>query len=132
MKPRPALRTLAERAGILDGYRSALDGSWVATADATREALLAAMGLDASGEAAAHRALAELEAEREVERVDPLRVVVAGRPEARRLALHAHAGFPAGSRVALSIEAEEGAGFAGDLRIDAAGEVERPELAPGR
>ncbi len=129
MSERPALRALAERAGILDGYHSALDRSWVATADATHEALLAAMGFDASWEAAAGRALAALEAERAAARLEPLQVVVAGRPEARRLALR---GEDRAARVALTIEAEEGAGFDGEADVDAAGEVELPELGRGR
>jgi 4-alpha-glucanotransferase len=58
MSERPQLRALANRLGILDGYHSILEGSWVETTDATREALVAAMGFDAADEAAAERALA--------------------------------------------------------------------------
>ncbi|MDH3212853.1 MAG: 4-alpha-glucanotransferase [Myxococcales bacterium] len=57
---RPRLRALADRLGIEDGYRSAIDRAWVPTRDRTREALAAAMGWDASSEAAAAAALAEL------------------------------------------------------------------------
>jgi hypothetical protein len=57
---RPRLRALADRLGIEDGYRSAIDRAWVPTQDRTREALAAAMGWDASSEAAAAAALAEL------------------------------------------------------------------------
>jgi 4-alpha-glucanotransferase len=57
---RPRLRALADRLGIEDGYRSAIDRAWVPTSDCTREALVAAMGWDASSEAAAAAALAEL------------------------------------------------------------------------
>jgi 4-alpha-glucanotransferase len=59
---RPALRALASRLGVEEGYTSALDQRFVPTRDATREALVAAMGWDASTERAARRALAELEA----------------------------------------------------------------------
>ncbi len=53
---RPRLRALAEGYGILSGYEGA-DGHWCETADATREALLSAMGVDASSEELAERAL---------------------------------------------------------------------------
>jgi 4-alpha-glucanotransferase len=52
------LRALAARLGVLDGYHSALDGRWVETSNATREALVEAMGFDAGSEASARRALA--------------------------------------------------------------------------
>ncbi len=57
---RPELRALAERAGILPGYREAGSGRWRETLDATREALLDALGLDGSSEDAARRARAAL------------------------------------------------------------------------
>jgi 4-alpha-glucanotransferase len=60
---RPALRALAERAGILPGHRPAGGGPLHRTSDATREALLAALGHDASSEGAAVRSLAALEEE---------------------------------------------------------------------
>ncbi len=59
---RPRLRALAARAGILPGYREAGSGRWRAASDATREALLESLGIDASNECAAQRALAELPA----------------------------------------------------------------------
>jgi len=58
LSERPALAALATRLGIEDGYWSTLHRHWVGTSDATREALLAAMGFDASSEEAAGRALA--------------------------------------------------------------------------
>jgi len=57
---RPLLRHLAGRLGIEDGYHSALDQRWVATSDATREALVTAMGSDGSTESAAASSLARL------------------------------------------------------------------------
>ena len=60
MSDRPALRALAERAGILSQYRD-IHGRYVETTDATREALLGAMRLDASTERAASEALASME-----------------------------------------------------------------------
>jgi 4-alpha-glucanotransferase len=58
---RPRLRALAKAAGILPAYRDQGGLLRLAT-DRTRIALLAAMGLDASTEAAAHRALESLRA----------------------------------------------------------------------
>lgn len=60
---RPALRALAARLGVEDGYRSALDQRFVPTTDATREALAEAMGFDASSEEAAERAHLRLDEE---------------------------------------------------------------------
>ncbi len=62
MTRRPELRALARRAGIIPAYVSLVDRRPRLTSDATREALLAAMSLDASSErsaAAARRALDE-------------------------------------------------------------------------
>ncbi len=56
-RPRRALRRLADRLGILASYVPAGGGPPRCTSDATREALVAAMGYDASSEAAAGRAL---------------------------------------------------------------------------
>jgi len=67
MPKRPALRTLAERLGILSGYRSA-EGRRRETPDETREALVAALGHDGSSEAAAARCLAALAPERGIRR----------------------------------------------------------------
>lgn len=60
MAHRARLRELARRAGILDGYRDMRDRQR-RTTDETREALLAAMGFNASTEAAAARAIATIE-----------------------------------------------------------------------
>jgi 4-alpha-glucanotransferase len=53
---RPHLRELADRCGILPGYEST-DHCWHETTEATMEALLGAMAIDASTEEAAARAL---------------------------------------------------------------------------
>src|SRR3979490_3080346 len=57
---RPALRALAERLGIQSSYVDQTGESLRLTSDATREQLLAAMGYDASTEAAASTALRAL------------------------------------------------------------------------
>jgi len=57
---RPALRALAERLGILSAYQPAGGGPPKRTSDATREALVSALGWDASDEAAARRSLSRV------------------------------------------------------------------------
>jgi 4-alpha-glucanotransferase len=127
---RPQLRALAERAGILDGYHSALDHRWVPTSDATCEALLAARGFDAASEADAERGLERLAAEGEATRLEPLSIVVAGRPEASRLVLREADAM--GGAAALAIEGEDGRAFEGEVPFTAPGELALPELPPGR
>ncbi len=69
-----ALRTLAERLGILPSYVSQDAREVRSTSDETRAAILAAMGYDASSEDLARAALDEL-TERDAERVaEPVRV----------------------------------------------------------
>ena len=54
---RPLLRALAEELGIVPGYHDQTGAEWRETSDETRVLLLAAMGVDASTEAAAEAAL---------------------------------------------------------------------------
>jgi 4-alpha-glucanotransferase len=68
---RPALRALAERLGIASSYFD-LVGRTRDTSDATREALVAALRHDGSTEAAATRALAELDAAAGAALVEPV------------------------------------------------------------
>jgi len=70
---RPALRALAERLGVVSSYWD-LTGRERVTSDATREALLAAMGVDASDDARARRALAALDAEAAARWIEPVLV----------------------------------------------------------
>lgn len=81
------LGALADEAGILPAYRDTR-GRVHITADATRVALLAAMGLDASSERAARASLAWLRDRRTARLVMPVRVVRAGTKESARLMLH--------------------------------------------
>lgn len=68
---RPTLRALAERLGIVSAYWD-LTGHERVTSDATREALLAAMRVDASDERAAAHALAALEAGERARWLEPV------------------------------------------------------------
>jgi 4-alpha-glucanotransferase len=82
---RPQLRALAERAGILSSYQPMAGAPHRFTRDATRELLLAAMGVDASSEAAAKRALAALEAREAGRLLAPVRVEALGTRRVARL-----------------------------------------------
>lgn len=71
-----SLRVLAERVGIIAEYRDQTGRETRSTTDATRVALLAAVGIDASSAAATERALAALDAGEHAELLEPVRVVV--------------------------------------------------------
>ena len=100
MPPRPALRALAARLGITSSYRL-LSGKTRQTRDATRVAVLAAMGVDAADEAAARRALADLAREARERLLDPVQVAL-GRRTAPVIRLRA----APGSREAVSWRVE--------------------------
>ncbi len=103
MAKRPALRELADRAGIVATYRPIRGASPRATTDGTRERLLAAMGHDASTEKRARRALQLLD-ERDAERlVAPARILVDDVAAARNLPVRTR--FERGTRVEWRIEA---------------------------
>jgi hypothetical protein len=70
---RPCLRALATRLGVVDAYWD-IAGARHETSDATREALCAAMGHDASCETRAESALAALDLEQRSALVEPVRV----------------------------------------------------------
>ncbi|HET9799790.1 MAG TPA: 4-alpha-glucanotransferase [Gemmatimonadaceae bacterium] len=72
---RPALRRLAARMGIAESYLDQSGGEQRVTTDATRERLLAAMGIDASTEAHALRALRRLRRKARSQWIAPVRVV---------------------------------------------------------
>jgi 4-alpha-glucanotransferase len=71
---RPALRALADHVGILPSYLQQNGRDVRETSDATREALLSALGHDASTEAAAAQGLAELERLERARLVPPVQV----------------------------------------------------------
>src|SRR6476619_317915 len=72
---RPALRALAEQLGIQSSYVDQTGESLRLTSDATRERLLAAMGYDASTEAAARKVLRTLRRAERRRLIEPVRVV---------------------------------------------------------
>lgn len=74
--PAPALRTLADRLGILPEYTDQTGRETRVTADETRVAILAAMGFDASTEERAADALALLDARELARKLPPVRVIV--------------------------------------------------------
>jgi len=70
---RPCLRALAARLGVVDVFHD-IAGVRHETSDATREALCAAMGRDASSEESAARTLAALELAERLALVEPVQV----------------------------------------------------------
>ena len=70
-----ALRALADRVGIIDEYLDQTGKETRRTTDATRVALLAAMGIDASTDDRAREALETLENEERTRLLAPVRVV---------------------------------------------------------
>ena len=122
---RDRLRELADRLGILPSYWD-IKGSAHPTTDASCEALAAAMGFDASDEAAAIRSLERFEREARASLVDP--VYVWRQWEAGAPALHVRA--PACSfDYELMLRQEDGRTERVQGRIDAGGEGRELELA---
>jgi 4-alpha-glucanotransferase len=135
MRGRPQLRALAERAGILASFR-ATDGATRVASEATTVALLAAMGVDGSSEAAAGAALEDWRARDAARVLEPVEVTPVDdaaarrvrvrlspggpRPTTWRLTLRDETGSetraegrvaPRGSRFALSLPVQPGAGY---------------------
>ncbi|RMF21649.1 MAG: 4-alpha-glucanotransferase [Deltaproteobacteria bacterium] len=80
MSTRSGLRRLASACGVIEEYIDAFGQKRVASDDVL-EATLSAMGVDASSEAKAERALAELAERRAL--IEPVRVAAPGRPASR-------------------------------------------------
>jgi 4-alpha-glucanotransferase len=92
---RPILRRLADRLGIAASYMDQTGGEERVTSDATRERLLAAMGIDASTERRAELALRAIQRQKRHEWIAPVRVVRQRSRTVRRVAvrvptLHVH------------------------------------------
>ncbi len=98
------LRRLADAHGIVPSYVGT-GGARVVTTDATRVALLAAMGVDAADESRARELWNERVRSARRQRIDPVRVVRRDTPEARLLPLR---GIAAGTRWEVEIETPEG------------------------
>jgi len=92
---RPTLHRLATRLGVADSYLDQSGGEQRVTTDATRERLLAAMGIDASTEERALHALRRLRRKARLQWIAPVRVVRQRSRALRRVrirvpALHVH------------------------------------------
>jgi 4-alpha-glucanotransferase len=113
---RPALHALAARTGILEAYRDNRGRRRVAS-DATRVALLRALGFDASTEEAARRALTDLEPRTGAALFPPVRAIRCGRrgtvPTISTALPRAHGG----ARYELEIVSEDGAGYRAEGRL---------------
>jgi len=83
---RPKLQALAQRCGIASGYEGA-EGHWHITSDATREALLNAMGFDVRDEITAGIALQALEQTEKQLLLDPVCVIRKSNPSLGQLSL---------------------------------------------
>ncbi|MEB2345375.1 MAG: 4-alpha-glucanotransferase [Deltaproteobacteria bacterium] len=127
---RPALRALAERLGIVSSYWD-LTGRERVTSDATREALLAAMRVDASDERAATSALAALEDHERARWLEPVLVWREYAGSAPAVPLRIPPGIDTGSW-RLTLHEEGGAAHVNEGRLppasgrDAAGRVTLP------
>ena len=102
-----ALHELAERYGIVGEYVDQTGRERRRTSDETRVALLAAMGVDASTDEAAARALEALDAKRARELLAPVRVVA---DRTMPLALPVALGETLGQDVEWALELEEESG----------------------
>jgi 4-alpha-glucanotransferase len=107
MQPQTSLQRLAARVGILPEYIDQSGTQTRVTPDETRVAILDAMGIDASTEAAAERSLERLET-RDAERaLAPARVVVAATEDSARVLARAPAGA-GGAGWELEVRPEDG------------------------
>jgi 4-alpha-glucanotransferase len=105
--PRPKLRELADRLGIVSEYLDQTGRSVRQTSDATREALLAIMGFETPTEDAALGWLAELDHEERDMILDPVRVVERDRPGVDRVPVQLPRGVPSAD-VQLTLTEESG------------------------
>jgi len=107
MTDRPYLRSLADRMGILPAYVD-ISGVERITNDSTRVALLATMGLDASTEEAAGKALESLDRTRQRRLLAPVRVVCAHSEAARDVHLTIPGHDPAPIEWHIDLHTEDG------------------------
>src|SRR5919201_3632796 len=102
-----ALRELADRLGIIPEYVDQTGTERRATSDATRRRLLGVMGVDASTDAAARRALEALEARERARLLPPARVAARGRDDLRAARATLPAGWSGGGAVEWALEVTE-------------------------
>ncbi|MDQ3696971.1 MAG: 4-alpha-glucanotransferase [Gemmatimonadota bacterium] len=120
-RPRPALRALADRVGIIPEYLDQSGTQTRVTSDETRVDLLAALGFDAATEEAARRALDGLE-RRERERLLPPAHVVPAGDAALEVRVRVPAGWQGDIGWALTlIIGEERVERTGRDRLDSSG-----------
>ena len=105
---RGALRELADRVGIIAEYTDQTGHEQRRTSDATRVALLAVMGLDASSEAAARRTLEELDARERARLLAPARVVEAGARELGEVLVPGGEDWPGSVNWTIELRSEDG------------------------
>ena len=116
-----ALRELADRMGILPCYTAASTGEERPTTDATRVALLAAMGLDAATEAAAAEALRTIREREQSRMVEPV-TVLTEEGAAGGISLHLPEGGEAPVEWHLELTAEDGRCERAEGRVDSPGD----------
>ncbi len=107
MTDRPFLHRLAERLGVVSHYHG-YDGRERATSDDTREALLAALGFDATHEQRAEEALHALAHEDAAPGVDPVRVLPFASPELSSVTLRVPTSSAAELPWRIELSAERG------------------------
>src|ERR671937_1871646 len=103
-----ALRELADRLGIIPEYVDQTGTERRVTSDATRRRLLGVMGVDASTDAAARRALGALEARERARLIPPARVAVLGRDDVRATRVTVPDGWSGAVEWALEVTEEIG------------------------
>ena len=127
--PRPRLRALADRLGIVAEYLDQTGRHVRRTSDATREALLAIMGFDAPTEEAADGWLDELEHERRAMIVEPVRVVPRDDRSARSIMVQLPPGVREAS-VEMTLQEESGHVWRAKQTIERRGTIAFPTRVP--
>jgi 4-alpha-glucanotransferase len=128
---RSPIRTLASSVGIIDTYVDQTGRERRETSDETRRALLAAMGIDASSDAAARATLAEFRANRAL--IPPVHVLEVGKAARHRLEVRAPSARTQTGPWRLEVEREDGERRVTEGPWRGAGtlELELPELPLG-
>ena len=127
--PRPKLRELANRLGIVSEYLDQTGRFTRRTTDVTREVLLSIMGFDAPTEDAALGWLAELDHEQAETIIEPVRVVERDAADARRV----HVQLPPGvSSADVTVTVTEEAGHVWQMKqqVRRSASITLPTSAP--